>query len=279
MKTLIFLSFISISINSYSQNVTVSKIEESRSDQKSSFSNTCKIELKVSGDEIRKHKTIRLEKITKAIDDQGIDLYKESSWGNKYNKIEIDGIVEVELQKASRKAQVIKQLEGNLILYSPTVANKGEIQIKDFKNKTNINLLPANYPLTLIYLTKESLTKYKAEMAKKKDEDIKKLPEATRKMAESLMGLFDGLSEMGDEKTEVTFLREGKEEDREKLVDIYFLDENGEKVERNGYFSSGGTITYPFSKEISPKWTMVLNIESDQSIKRIPFKMQNIVLP
>ena len=263
----------------FSQNVTVTKVEENRSDAKSSFSNNCKIELKVAGDEVRKYKSLRLEKITNATDDQGLNLFKESSWGNKYNNIEIDGVVEVELQKASRKAQTIKNLEGSIILYSPTVANKGEIRIKDFKNKTTTNLLPASYPLKLVYLTKQSMEKYKADMQKKKEEDIKKLPEATRKLAESLMGLFDGLSEFGDENREIVFLREGKETDFEKLVDIYFLDENGEKVERNGYFSSGNLITYPFSKDIQNNWTMVLNIETDQAIKRIPFKLSNIILP
>ena len=153
MKKIIII--LAISINSFSQNVSIEKIEENRSDGKSSFSNNCKIELKIAGDDVIKYKQIRLEKITKAIDDQGIDLIKESSWGNKYNKIEIDGIVELELQKASRKASVIKSLEGSLLLYSPTVANKGEIQIKDFSKKTAINLLPANYPIKLMYLTKE----------------------------------------------------------------------------------------------------------------------------
>ncbi len=277
MKSLLFI--LASTLAGFTQNISVEKIEESRSNTKSSFSNTCKIELKIAGDEIRKYKQIRLEKINKAVDDQGIDLSKESSWGNKYNKIEIDGIVELELQKASRKAQVIKALEGTIILYNPTLANKGEIQIKDFSKKTTTNLLPANYPLKLMYLTKESMEKYKAEMAKKKEDEIKKLPELQRKLAESLMGLFDGLSEFGDAKREVTFLQEGAEKDLDKLVDIYFLDEKGEKIERNGYYSSGNLITYPFSKDIQTSWTMVLNIESDQSIKIIPFKLQNIALP
>ncbi len=275
ITTILFI----LSLKAFSQTVTVSKIEENRSDGKSSFSNNCKIELKVAGDEIRKYKQIKLGAVTKAMDDQGIDLFKENTWGNKYNKIEIDGIVEIELQKASRKAQTIKVLEGNLFLYNPTIANKGEIQIKDFSKKTTTNLLPNNYPLKLIYLTKESMEKYKADMAKKKEEDIKKLPEATRKLAESLMGIFDGLGDLGDEKREVVFLKEGAEKDLDKLVDIYFLDEKGEKIERNGYYSSGTMITYPFSKDIQPNWIMVLNIESEQSIKSIPFKLSNINLP
>ncbi|MES2797357.1 MAG: hypothetical protein V4683_15400 [Bacteroidota bacterium] len=219
---------------------------------------------------------VKVGQVTKAIDDQGIDLYKKPNFSVDYKPIDIDGMIEVELQKASRKAVNIKSLEGVLNLYNPTIENKGIVEIKNFKNRTNENLLPANFSLKLVYLTKESITKKKEEMQKKKEEDIKKLPEATRKLAETLVGLFDNLSELGDAKTEITFMREG---DQEKLIDIYFIDNNGEKVERNGYYSSGNMITYPFSKEIEPNWTMVLNIESDLSTKKIPFKLTNIALP
>lgn len=271
------LSALLFSINfSFAQSVSVAKIEENRSTGTGSFSNNIKIEMIVSGDEVRKYKSIKLGTVTKATDDQGIDLFKKNTFGDSYKPIEIDGKIEIELQKASRKALAIKTLEGTINLYNPTVENKGIIEVKNFTNKTNQNLLPATFPLKLLYLTKESLTKYKADMQKKKEEDIKKLPELQRKMAESLLGLFDSIGDMGDPKTEVTFLRDGLED---KLIDVYFLNKEGEKIERNGYFSSGQMITYPFSKEIQPDWTMVLNIETDLSIKKIPFKLTNITLP
>lgn len=276
MKNSMTFALIFILRLAYSQNITVIKIEENRSDTKSSFSNNIKLELKVAGDEIRKYKSIKLAQVTRAVDDQGLDLFKKNTFDAKYNPIDIDGTVEVEMQKASRKATTIKSLEGIIHLFNPTIENKGELRILNFTKKTNENLLPATIPLKLIYLTKESLTKYKAVMQKKKEEDIKKLPEATRKMAEALLGLFDNLSEISDAETELTFLMEG---DEEKLVDLYFIDEQGEKIERNGYFKSGSLITYPFSKKIEPKWTMIINVESDQSIKKIPFKLSNIVLP
>lgn len=276
MRNIIIL-LILVKINYvFSQQVAVTKIEENRSDSKGSFTNNCKIELKVSGDEVRKYKLVKLAQVTKVTDDQGIDLYKKNTFDAKYNPIDIDGIIEIETQKASRKALTIKTLEGVINLYSPTIENKGEIRIKNFKAKTNENLLPNGYPLKLMYLTKESLTKYKNDIQKKKEEDIKKLPEATRKLAETFIGLFDSLSDVSDSESEITMFREG---DEEKLVDLYFLDEKGEKVERNGYFSSGTLITYPFSKKIESNWTMVLNIETDQSVKKIPFKLTNIVLP
>ena len=276
MKNSITFVLLFVTRLTIAQNITITKIEENRSDTKSSFSNNIKLELKVAGDEIRKYKSIKLAQITKATDDQGLDLFKKNTFDTKYNAIDIDGNVEVEIQKASRKAATIKSLEGIIHLYNPTIENKGELRIQNLTKKTNENLLPASIPLKLVYLTKESLTKYKTDMQKKKEEDIKKLPEATRKMAEALLGLFDNLSEISDAETELTFLMEG---DESKLVDIYFIDDKGEKIERNGYFKSGSLITYPFSKKIEPNWTMVINVETDQSIKKIPFKLSNIVLP
>jgi hypothetical protein len=260
----------------YSQNITITKIEENRSDTKSSFSNNLKIELKVSGDEIRKYKSIKLAQITKAIDDQGIDLFKKNTFDSKYSAIDIDGLVEVEIQKAARKALSIKNLEGTINLYNPSIENKGEIHISNFPKRANENLLPASYPLKLIYLTKESLTKYKADLQKKTEADIKKLPEATRKLAEIFTGLFDSIGEISESETEITFVMEGVED---KLVDVYFIDEKGEKIERNGYFKSNTLITYPFSKKIEPNWQMVINIETEGSVKKVPFKLTNIILP
>jgi hypothetical protein len=276
MKKALF-NILLLSVNfSFAQSVSVAKIEENRSTGTGSFSNNIKIELIVSGDEVRKYKSIKLETVTKAFDDQGIDLFKKNTFGDSYKPIEIDGKIEVELQKASRKALTIKTLEGTINLYNPTVENKGIVEVKNFTSKTNQNLLPATFPLKLLYLTKESLTKYKADMQKKKEEDIKKLPELQKKMAETLLGIFDNMDSFGDPKTEVTFLRDGLED---KLIDVYFLNKAGEKIERNGYYSSGQMITYPFSKEIQPDWTMVLNIETDLSIKKIPFKLANVILP
>jgi hypothetical protein len=67
--------------------------------------------------------------------------------------------------------------------------------------------------------------------------------------------------------------------DETKLVEVYFEDPAGKKIERNGYTKSGNLIAYYFNEKPSPNWKLVLNIESAGSIKKIPFTLTNIDLP
>jgi hypothetical protein len=279
MRFLFTFLILFINFFSFSQNISVVKIEEFRSDVENILSNVCKIELKISGDELLKYTNIRLGSITRAVDDQESNLYKISTWGNRYKKIGKDGSVEIEIQKAAREAKLIKELEGEIYLYAPSGENESEIRINEFRAKTNENFLPTNFPLKLYYLTRNSLGKFKAETLKKKSKYLNNLPEDLRKLSDLLVGIFEDLEDFGDENRDIVFLRDGDEQEKDKLIDIYFLDENNNKIEKNGLFSGGPLITYTFPKDINPNWSMVINIETEPSIQKIPFKFENLKLP
>ncbi|WP_202702230.1 hypothetical protein [Flavobacterium sp. UGB4466] len=262
---------------SFSQKISVSEINEKRSTSDNSFSNECEIELKISGDEVRKYKFVKISKITKAIDDQGIDLLNEDEKSNDYSKIDQTAKIKLEIKIPARKAKTIKELSGEVSLYNPNQANGSEIKIANYQNKTNVNLLPGKSGIEIIYLTKESYTKYVQENKNKKEEELKKLPEAARLMAQGLLGAFDGLFSSGDtDDNQVYFYVNG---DKSKFVDLYFEDTAGKKIERNGSMSSNSLFTYYFEEKPNPNWKLVINIESDKSIKKIPFKLVDIELP
>ena len=124
---------LSISTSVFSQKVSISKIDESRSTSDESDSK-CEIELKVSGDEVRKYKFVKISKITKAVDDQGLDLLKEDSNGFDYKEIDEVAKVEFETKIPARKATLIKELSGELSLYSPTEANGAVIKVLNYRN-------------------------------------------------------------------------------------------------------------------------------------------------
>lgn len=272
---MIFL-FLSISISVFSQKVSVNKIDESRSTSDGSFDNKCEIELKISGDEVRKYKFVKISKITKATDDQNLDLLKEDHNDFEYNEIDKDAKVEIETKIPARKATVIKELSGELSLYSPTETNGSIIKIANYQTKTNINLLPNSAGVQIMYLTKESLEKFAKEQKLKKEEELKKLPEIARKMAEGLMNAFEGFSNSSDDPNEVTFYIDG---DKTKLVDLYFEDANGKKIERNGRSQSNNIVSYSLEEKPNPTWKLILNIETVTSVKKVPFKLLNIDLP
>lgn len=256
--------------------VSVNKIDETRSTSDGSFDSKCEIELKISGDEVRKYKFVKVSKITKVLDDQDLDLLKDDKNDFEYKEIDEDAKVEIETKIPARKATVIKELSGELSLYSPTEANGAVIKISGYQSKTNSNLLPVTAGVQLVYLTKESIEKYTKEQKLKKEEELKKLPELARKMAESMMKAFEGLSNFSDDPNQATFLIEG---DESKLVDLFFEDANGKRIERNGRSQNNNIVSYGLEEKPNPTWKLVLNIETATSTKKVPFKLINIELP
>ncbi len=182
----------------------------------------------------------------------------------------------MQIKIPSRKATVIKEISGEISLYAPTEANGGIMKISNYQAKTGTNLLPDNAGVKLIYLTPASVEKYTKEQNQKKEEELKKMPAAAREMAELLMNALEGFSGFGDDANQAMFVMDG---DETKLVELYFEDAKGEKVERNGYAKSGNLIAYYFDEKPSPNWKLVLNIETAGSVKKLPFTLRDIDLP
>lgn len=262
----------------FAQKVSVSSIEETRSTTDSYFGNRCKVKLKLTGDEVRKFKYIKINTLAKAIDDQELELINEEELDFDYQKIEeTTAELELTLHPSSRKAEVIKELKGDILLFNPTEATGSLVKVANFQSKPNTNLLPAKSPFQMVFLTKEAYDAFVKANKDKTEAELKKMPEASRALAEMILGLADAFSFMSDDPNQLTFLLSG---DRSKLVDIKFEDETGKEVERNGSSSSGdGLHSYYFSTKPSTKWKMSLLIETEKSIKKIPFNLTNIDLP
>ena len=277
MKINLTIAFLILTTTIFSQKISVKEINESRTTSDNSYNNKCEINLKISGDEIRKYKFVKISKISKAIDDKGIDLVNEENRSFDYVTIDQDSRITFELKVPSRKAEVIKEIAGEVCLYNPTEVNGGIVKILNYQNKTNINLLPNNSPVQVVYLTKESYAKYVKENKDKKEEELKKMPEIARRMVEGLVSAFDGMFGMNDnDPNQVFFFVNGEES---KFVDLYFEDVNGKKIEHNGKSTTNNLISYSFSEKPNQNWKLILNIESNNSIKKIPFIISDIELP
>ena len=260
----------------FAQKVSISKIDESRSTSGGSFMNRCEIELKISGDEVRKHKFAKISALTKVTDDQGLNLLKPDKDDFKYEVIDEDAKVKIETKIPARKATVIKEIAGELSFYTPTEADGSVIKIADYEKRTNINLTPKIPGFQLIYLTKESLLKYQEEQKLKKEEELKKMPEVSRKLAESLLGALESLSSMFDDPNQMTFYIDG---DRSKLVDLFFEDAGGKRISWNGRAQSNELVTFIFDEAPTPGSKLVLNVETPGSVKKLPFKLTDVELP
>lgn len=263
-------------LSAMAQKVSVYSVSEQRSTADGYFGNRCEIELKITGDEVRKYKLAKISTLTKAIDDLDLDLWDDDANDFEYEEIEEGARVRLVTKVPSRKATVIKELSGVIHLYNPTEANGGTIKISDYQLKANTNLLPETAGVKVVYLTKASMDQYTKDQKTKKEAELNKLSGVAKEMAELLIQAFEGLSDFGDDPNQATFILDG---DENKLVDLYFEDASGKKIDRNGYTKSGNIIAYYFDEKPDAKWKLVLNVETTASIKKVPFTLSDIDLP
>ena len=262
---------------SYAQKVSVLSVSETRSTQNSFFGNRCEVTLQITGDEVRKYKMARISGISKAIDDQGLDLIGEETSDTKYQEIEgTSANVSLSLLTTSRKASVISELSGDVMLFAPSEANGGLVKVKSFAKNANKNLVPKVKGLSVVYLNKESVEKLEKEQKAKKKAELKKQPPEIQELTKELMNLMDAFSYMTENANEVSFFISG---DENKLINVIFETPSGQKIENNGWSSSGGLKTYYFNEEVKPEYTVVLTVEAEGAAKKIPFSVKEVDLP
>ncbi|MBK7870752.1 MAG: hypothetical protein IPJ74_08710 [Saprospiraceae bacterium] len=209
----------------FAQKISVGKVDEARSTGDSYFGNRLEVELRISGEEVRKYKYVKVSGLTKATDDQGIDLIDEDELRFDYDEIEENFVnLTIRMNNTSRKATVIKDMAGEITLFNPTEANGAVLKVANFQSKPNTNLLPAKAPLKIVYLDKKAYEEFHKANKDKTEAELKKLPEASRQVAKMLLEAFEGFAYMGEDENQLTFLLDG---DVEKLVDVKFEDENG----------------------------------------------------
>lgn len=277
MKTGIISILLFLSCTVTAQKICVSEIDESRSTTGDSYKNKCDIELKISGDEVRKFRSAKILKINRIQDDQGLDLIDEEKINYSYTKIEQDAKIELEVKVPSRKAGMIRELSGEICLFNPSETNGSIVKVTNYQNRTNTNLLPEGSPVQIMYLTKESLAKYVKENKEKTSEELKNMPEIAREMTEGLLSAFEGFFGFDEnDPNQAFFYISG---DESKLVEMYFEDAKGIKVERNGSTSSNNLLAYFYDEKPKPAWKLVFNIETPASVKIIPFHLTDIELP
>lgn len=276
MNRILFILFF-LPLLSYAQKVSVLSVSESRSTQNSFYGNRCLVALQITGDEVRKYKKAKVARVTKAMDEKGLDLIGEETADTKYE--DIDGTsakVDLSLLTTSRQATVIRELAGEIILFAPTEANGGLVKVKAFGKSANKNLVPKVNNLSVVYLNKESVDKLEKEQKSKKEAELKKQSPEMQALAKELMNLVDAFSYMTESPNEVSFFISG---DENKLIDLSFETPSGTKIDNNGWSSSGGLKTYYFNEEVKPEYTAILTVESEGAVKKIPFSIKDVDLP
>ncbi|MEI7583999.1 hypothetical protein [Runella sp.] len=258
------------------QKVTLVSLEDRRSIGNSYFGNRCELEIKTTGDEVKKYKYVKIKGIIRAVDSEGTDLLNDKM--DKADYVEIgDEKLKIELKNPMRKATSIKEISGTLDLYNPTEANGAIVKIANFQAKPNVNMLPKKAPLSVVFFTKESVEKMAKQEKAEREAKMKQLDPATREIATGLMALVDGFGAGMAGENELSFYVNG---DISKLVDMKVEDETGKEVRRSGRFISGDHLhTYSYDEKPNPKWKIKILIETPASVKSVPFSLKDVELP
>lgn len=275
--------------------VTPAVVKETR--RSDGFFNSLEVQLKIEGDALKGAKGIRIA-VAKALDDSGKDLLKEEKEEKRFQEVDSTDQselkIDVELKNTDRSAKVVREISGNLEIFSPQRDPKSIITVPGFlklTGKTIPNPILKSAGVEVTVWTKEMFeARKKAEEEKlnkemeaktKKAEQSGKLEDAVELLGEGLAkifgGMFDSFAQMEENDIAFNVKDAGK-----KLISIEFEDENGKPIERGGRMTIGGdprTMIYSFKEKLRMTTRIRLYVLTPRSVSAVPFKLANVPLP
>jgi hypothetical protein len=247
------------------------------------FFSGCEVTLKIEGDAVSNSLGIRATRLHMAVDDTGQNLIKDTNSSPSFfdsSSEKEDTLQErIKLKNPSRNAKAIKSLEGELEIFQPTIDNEGMVIIEDFMSHPSEPISSSTldkWHVQVTYLTKESYILKKKEFEERNKEGLKK---AAERYGGTFAEMFDDFFEesLSDEKNTLQFYV--KDPDK-RVIDLAFIDNMGNPVEVWRRSSMGELRTYTFKKTIPPPDTkLVIYLATPDSIKIVPFKLNDIALP
>ncbi|CCQ90791.1 exported hypothetical protein [Nitrospina gracilis 3/211] len=262
--------------------VFVTQVEDTRTT--GNHFGRCEVELTVMGPAVPDSAGIYDVKVGYAVDDTGRILISDKGVQRgffKHNKDRESKLThDVKLKNPNRSAQFIQILRGHVLLFRPSASNGGQVEVRGFMQKPGEWIQdPAlnDSDIRIMYITKETLEKRKAEQKKKmmESEEMEQfgqqLGDAMLKMIE---GLFGGM--MKDYKNSLNFI---VEDPLKRVVDMKFLDAAGKEMDSASRSHFGEVRAYSFKEQPSPATRMVLYLASPDAILKVPFDLKNIALP
>lgn len=261
-------------------NVSVSEVKDSRTTGQ--FFAGLEIKLKIMGDALSDARGVKLA-VAKATDDTGRDLIKKDESGSRdFAKPDENraGLVEIEarLKNPSRKAAAVKEVAGEVTVFSPGRDSKAVASIPDFmtlagRKIENGALKAARVELGI--MTKKEFDAFKEQQKKevkaKEGEMIKELGEA---MAMALGALFGSMMEV----TENSVILNIADPDA-RVVDMEFTDAAGSPLRSGSSMKTGDIRVFEFEKPMPRDAKLTVYLATPKALWKAPFKLQDIALP
>lgn len=260
-------------------NATVSEVTDNRTT--GSFKSECKIELKFTGDAAADAASVRQVHLKKAVDELGRDLIPADDADSFHAGLGSlgsgrSGVLKTELtlRNPSRNATVIKVIEGDVELFSPTKANGGILVIQDILKhpaEPVQNDTLKKFGIQLMYLTKESYEAKKREL----EQQDKSGGAVGQAFADLFKGMFSGMMSSSSGNSLTFFV---KDPDK-RVLGLECLDATGKPLKRNGSWSSNEMVNQQFENPPPVDTQLLIHLATPEAIQLVPFKIENIPLP
>ena len=239
------------------------------------------VKIKLLGESIVDAESIRTV-ITTAVDDTGRDLVDQekqtSEFVKKNGQSQQCWELSVDLKNPARKATVIKELAGTADLYVPKNDPDSIVKVDEFQK---LGGRPIASPALIAAgveaaaYTKEQVDAEKAKQA----EEAKKNPKAN--IGDALAGAFGELFNMGGGPNSITVQLT---DPKEMVASVEFQDESGNKIQGNGWSSSGNRKTkemktYNFQSKLPDTTRLVIFLATPKSTVSVPLALKDVFLP
>jgi len=259
--------------------VSVSEVKDSRTTGQ--FFAEMELKMKVMGDIISDAKGLKL-KITKAVDETDRNLIKsepdktEFTNPDEYNPGQAE--VTVKLKNPARKASVIKEIDGEVILFVPKNDPDSIATINNFMTKTGKVLSDSPLKASGVeatVLTKAQYEQFKAARAKEvKEKEGELVKEFGAAVVQAFSSLLGGMMEIGENSVILQI-----KDPESKVVAIEFADKSGKGIRNIGSMKMGGVTVFEFEKPMPQDAQMTLFMITPKSLITTPVRLTDIALP
>lgn len=263
-------------------NVIVGDVTDTRTT--GMFNAECKLELKFTGDAAADAWSVRAVHLKQATDDLGRDLVPKQDPDSMSPGMAQPGFgqrsgvlsAELVLRNPSRQSAVIKLIEGEVELFSPSEANGGRLVIKDILKhpaEPVENGTLKRYGVELTYLTKESYAAKKSQLqAQQAGSAGQSLGQG---IGEMFSGMFSGMMSSISSNSVMLYVKDpGK-----YVIDVEFQDANGKALKRRSSWSSNGMRSQEFADRPAADTQLLVYLATPDAVQRVPFKIENVPLP
>lgn len=243
------------------------------------FNSECKVEIKFTGDAAADAADVHQVHVTKAVDETGRDLVpkdKSEHFSNFGFHNHQNGALrtEIALRNPSRNASVIKVVEAQVELFSPTSANGGILTIKDILKHPAEPVQDATlkkYNVELMYLTKETYAAKKKQLEEQKDPSNA----VGQAFGEMFKGMFGGMMSSDSANSVMLYIKDPDN----RVVDFELQDANGKPLKTHESWSMSGMHNIGLVSPAPADAQLLVHLATPEATQSFPFKLENVPLP